>query len=65
MVDIVPPDEGCEVLDGEVNNKERDKNGNKYVADSDDTHNLIKWGWVIIKCYRGESFKKCNMTPYN
>ena len=36
------PDEDCEVLDGEVNDEAWDKNGNKNVADSDDTHNLIK-----------------------
>ena len=29
VVDSVPPDEGCEVLDGEVNNEEWDKNGKK------------------------------------
>ena len=27
---------------GEMNDEEWDKNGNKNVADSDDTHNLIK-----------------------
>ena len=37
MVDSVPPDEGCEVLDGEVTDEKWDKNGNRYVADSDDT----------------------------
>ena len=30
------------MLDGEVNDDAWDKNGNKNVADSDDTHNLIK-----------------------
>ena len=34
------------------NDKEWDKNDNKNIAGSDDTHNLIKWE-VIIKCYRG------------
>ena len=44
MVHIVTPNEGCEVLDGEVNDEEWDKNDNQNVADSDDTYNLIKWG---------------------
>ena len=41
VVDSVPPDKGCEVLDGEF-------------ADSDASHILLKWGVVvIIKCYEG------------
>ena len=44
--------EGCEVLDGETNDEEWDKNCNKNAVDSDDTHNLIKWG-ISIKSYRG------------
>ena len=40
------------MLDGEMNDEECGKNGNKNVTDRDDTHNLIKWG-VIIKSYRG------------
>ena len=44
MVGSVPPDEGCEVLDGEMNDEECDKNGKNTVADSNDTQNLIKWG---------------------
>ena len=38
-----PPDEVCRVVDGEVNDEEWDKNGNKNVADNDDTHILVKW----------------------
>ena len=38
VVDSVPPDEGCAVLDEEMNDEEWDKNGNKNVADSNDTH---------------------------
>ena len=48
----VPPDEGCEVLDGVVNHEEWDKNDNNNVADSDDTHTSVKWG-SHYKCYRG------------
>ena len=44
MLDSAPPDESCEVLDGEVNDEERDKNDNKNIADSDDTHIVVKWG---------------------
>ena len=44
MVDSVPPDEGCEVLGGEVNNEEFDTNDNKNYADSNDTHILVEWG---------------------
>ena len=36
VVDSVPPDEGCEVLDGEVTDEEWDENDNENVADSDD-----------------------------
>jgi len=32
------------VLDGYVNDEEWDKADNKNVADSDDTHILVKWG---------------------
>ena len=33
------------MLDGDVNDKEWDKNDNKNVAESDDdTHILLKWG---------------------
>ena len=62
MVDGVPPDEGYEMLDGEMDDEEWDKTNNKNVAGSDDTQNLIKWG-VILKCYRGKQCRNCNMTP--
>ena len=38
MVDSGTPDNGCEVLDEEMNGKEWDKGGSKNVVDSDDTH---------------------------
>ena len=44
VVDSVPPDEDFEVLDGKINDEEWDRNGNENVADSDNTHKLIKWG---------------------
>ena len=46
MVDSIPLDESCEMLDGEVNDEDWDKN----VADSDITHILVKWGRVTLKC---------------
>ena len=52
VVDSVPPDEGCEVLGGEVNNEEFDTNDNKNNAYSNDAHILVEWG-VIRKFYRG------------
>ena len=42
VIDSVPPDEGCEVLDGEMDDEEWNKNDNINAAGSDDTHNLIK-----------------------
>ena len=47
VVHSVPLDEGCEVLDGEMNDEGWDKNGNKNVADTDDTHNLMKRGGAL------------------
>ena len=44
MVDSVPPDKGCEVLDGEMYDEEWNQNDNKNVADSDGTQILVKWG---------------------
>ena len=44
VVESVSPDEGCEMLVGEVNDEELDKNENKNIADSDDTHILVEWG---------------------
>ena len=62
VVDSVPPDKCCEVLNGGVNDEEWDKSDNRNVADSDDGHILIKWG-AIIKCYEGQKFQMCNTTP--
>ena len=52
VVDSVPPDEGCDVVDREVSVVARDKSDNKNVADNDDAQKVIKWR-VIIMCYRG------------
>eukprot|EP00794_Sanderia_malayensis_P015578 gene15578-17152_t len=41
VVDNVPPDEGCEVLDGELTDKEWDENDNENVADSDDEEDNV------------------------
>ena len=66
MADSVLPDEGCKVLDGEGNDEEWDKNDNKNVADSDDTHILVKEGGRCKMQYGVKIFKKFNMTaPYN
>ena len=45
MVDSVPSEKGCEVLDGELTHGQRDKNDNTNFADSDDSHVLLKWGF--------------------
>ena len=64
MVDSVPPDEGCEALDGEMNDEEWDKNGNKNIADSDDIHNVIKLGGGIsMQCYMWEKFVIVQYDP--
>ena len=65
MVDSVPPDEGCEVLDGEMNDEEWVRNGNKSIADSDDILNVIKWGGggVSMKCYMCEKFLIVQYDP--
>ena len=36
------PDKGCEVVDGELIHKLRDKNDSKNFSDSDDAHILVK-----------------------
>ena len=41
MVDSIPPDEGYEMLDGEMHDVERDKNGYTNSADSDGTQSLV------------------------
>ena len=41
VVDSVPPDEGYEVLDGELTEEEWDENENKTLADSDDEEDSI------------------------
>ena len=44
VVESVQPHERREVLDGEVNDEEWDKNDNKNVADSDDNQHFGKMG---------------------
>ena len=51
MVDSIPPDEGYEMLDGEMHDVERDKNGYANAADSDGTQILVNGG-AIITYYR-------------
>ena len=41
VVDNIPPDEGYEVLDGELTEEEWDENENKTLADSDDEEDSI------------------------
>ena len=50
VVESVPPDKGCEVLDGELTHKKWDENDSENLTDIVDSHTLLKWG-VIIKCY--------------
>ena len=50
VVESVPPDKGCEVLDGELTHEKWDENDSENLTDIDDSHTLLKWG-VIIKCY--------------
>ena len=50
VVDSVPPDKGCEVLDGELTHEYQDENDSENFADSNDSHILLTWK-VIIKCY--------------
>ena len=42
MVDSVPPDNVCKVLDGELALEKWDENESANSADSDDGHNLRK-----------------------
>ena len=49
---MIPPDKGCEVLDGELTHESRDENDSETFPDSADAYILLKWG-VIIKCHEG------------
>ena len=42
VVDSVPPDKGCKMLDSEVTDEKWDENGNENFVDSDDAHILLK-----------------------
>ena len=65
MVAIVPPDEGCEELDGEgVTDEEWNKNENENIVDINDIHILISWR-SLESAIGVKTFKKCNITPYN
>ena len=57
VVESVPPDKSCEVLDGELTHKLWGEYDSENFADSDDSHILLKWG-VITKCYEGRKFQK-------
>ena len=53
VVDSVPPDRGCEVLDAELTHEQWDKKDSDDFADSDDVDILLNWRGVIIECYKG------------
>ena len=44
MIESVPPDTGCEVLDGGLTHQKWDENDSENVADNDDGHIMLKWG---------------------
>ena len=44
VVDGVPLDMGCKVLDGELTHDELDENDSEHFTDGDDAHILLKWG---------------------
>ena len=43
VVDSVPPDKGCESLDGELTHEYWDENDSEDFADTTDGHILLKW----------------------
>ena len=68
MVESVPPDKGCEVLDEELTHEEWDENDSESFADSDDSHSLLKLGEGVHydMLWGVKNFRQCNMTlPYN
>ena len=50
------------MLDGEVNDEEWDTYDNKNVADSEDTHTLVKLGGHYKMLKGVKNFKKGNIT---
>ena len=44
MVDIVPPDKGCEVLDGGLTHEYWEKKDSENFVDGDDAHILSRMG---------------------
>ena len=65
VVNSVPPDKSCVVLDGELTHEKWDENESENFADSDDGHILLKWG-VIINVVRDDKFQKVQYDPpYN
>ena len=60
LVDSVAPNEGCEVLGGELSDEEWDKNDNKNFAV---TSILIKWGGHCKVSKGVKKFQKCYVTP--
>ena len=66
VVDSVPLDKGCEVLDDDWTHEQLDENDSENFADSDDGHILLKWGGgerVIIRCYEGWKISKSAIWP--
>ena len=43
MVDSVPPDKGCQVLDRDLSFEYWDDSNSENFADGDDAHILLKW----------------------
>ena len=44
VVDSIPLEKGCEVIDGELTHEKLGEKDNKIFADSDDAHILLRWG---------------------
>ena len=63
MVDSVPPDKGCKVIDGELTHEQWDKNDSENFPDSNDAHILLKWGGYNKMLQGVKNFKKHNITP--
>ena len=58
VVESIPPEKGCEVLNGELTVNNGLKMTEKF-ADSDDSYIWLKWGEVVIK------FSKAQYGPHN
>ena len=58
VVDKVPADKCCEVLDGDLTQEKWDDNGSKNFADSDDAQILLKFGGHYEMLRGVKHFKK-------